>query len=385
MRWDDLELLRRIDELEQAGNIGPLAKGLDLLQDIGGPGIDWGREAAPFARELVLARDAGYLTWRENTGQFVHNPGPTKDPAYWLQQIWEIRLTLAGRDRARGRVIQRPLPDADEDDDRLITGLTLEEIARSIGDVYTGKQLPRYLRDCGVPEGYLGGADGQAKWEYVMSVLEQLHDGGSEARRVLREFVGGWLDGRHHDPPRAEVRQRITALLAQQGWHVRDGRLVIGERTHDAVGALTALGRDVRVAALHPEIRQVADRYIDSGRMEVAIFESFKAVINRVKAMTGLEADGGAGMLGQALSEDRPRLVLGDPSTPTGKDIQRGMRFLFMGAAAAIRNPDAHEQFKALEPEEGFEELAFASMLMRRLDSAVVTGSPVRQQGDLDE
>jgi uncharacterized protein (TIGR02391 family) len=72
------------------------------------------------------------------------------------------------------------------------------------------------------------------------------------------------------------------------------------------------------------------------------------------------------------LSDDNPRLVLGDLSTQTGKDIQRGMRFLFMGAATAIRNPDAHEQFKALQPEEGFEEVAFASMLMRRLDEAQV-------------
>jgi Protein of unknown function (Hypoth_ymh) len=78
--------------------------------------------------------------------------------------------------------------------------------------------------------------------------------------------------------------------------------------------------------------------------MEVAIFESFKAVVNRVKTMTGVEGDGGAGMLGQVLSDENPRLVLGDLFTQTGKDVQRGMRFLFMGAATAIRNPDAHER-----------------------------------------
>lgn len=372
MRWDDLELLRRIDELEQGGNVAPLSSGLNLLQDMGGQGVAWDREAPAFARELLLASVAGYLTWRENVGQFVHSPSPINDPSYWLQQIWELRLTLAGRDRARGRVIQRPLPDPDEDDDRLVTGMTLEEVARSIADVYTATQLPRYLHDSGVPAEYLGGASEQPKWEYVLSVLERLHDGGSGARRVLREFIGGWLDGRHHDPPRPDVRRRITALLAQQGWHVRDGRLVIGERSHDAAGNLTALGRDVRVAALHPEIRQVADRYIDSDRMEVAIFESFKAVINRVKAMTGLDGDGGSGLLGQVFSDEKPRLILGDPSTQTGKDVQRGMRFLFMGAAAAIRNPDAHEQFRILGPEESLEELALASMLMRRLDAAVI-------------
>ena len=34
-----------------------------------------------------------------------------------------------------------------EDDDRPITGMTLEEITRTIGDTYTGSQLPRYLRE----------------------------------------------------------------------------------------------------------------------------------------------------------------------------------------------------------------------------------------------
>jgi hypothetical protein len=93
--------------------------------------------------------------------------------------------------------------------------MTLEEVARSIADVYTGRQLPRYLEDSGVPARYLDWDEGQPKWEYVFSVLERLAEGGSAARRALREFIGGWLEGRHHDPPPPEIRQRITALLAQ--------------------------------------------------------------------------------------------------------------------------------------------------------------------------
>jgi hypothetical protein len=46
------------------------------------------------------------------------------------------------------------------------------------------------------------------------------------------------------------------------------------------------------------------------------------------------------------------------------------LHFLFRGAVQGIRNPEAHEQFKPLDEEEGLEELAFASMLMRRLDNA---------------
>ena len=374
MRWDDLALLNLIDDLEQTQQTGYLRNGLELLnraaQDAGVT-IDWNQDVTPFARELVLAATAGLLTWQAQSARSVGGADPFTNSHYWLQQIWDLRLTIAGRDRARGRVLQRPLPDPDEDDDRPITGMTLEEIARAIGDTYSAPQLPRYLRDSGIPEKYLPAAVPENKWSYVFAVLQTLHDGGSASRRELRQFIGGWLEGHFHTQPRPEVRRRITALLAQQGWHVKDGRLVIGERTHDAAGILTALGSDVRLAALHTDIRLCTERYIGSGHIEVAIFEAFKEVNNRVKAMTNLALDG-SGLMSRAFSDKDPVVELADLSTETGRNIQSGFRFLFMGATQGLRNPDAHEQFRPLDNEEGFEALAFASLLMRRLDEAKV-------------
>ena len=99
------------------------------------------------------------------------------------------------------------------------------------------------------------------------------------------------------------------------------------------------------------------------------IFEAFKAINNRVKAMTRLDFDG-AKLMSEAFKDSDPPLRLADLSSETGKNIQAGFRFMFMGAVRGIRNPDAHERFKALDAEEALETLAFASMLMRRLDSA---------------
>jgi hypothetical protein len=76
-----------------------------------------------------------------------------------------------------------------------------------------------------------------SKWEWVFAVFEALHDGGSAALRTLRHFVGGWLEGRYHTPPRPDVRQGIVGLLAAQGWHVVEGRLIVGE-----TGATQMLG-----------------------------------------------------------------------------------------------------------------------------------------------
>ena len=65
MRWDDLQLLRLIDECETSGQTGHLASGYSLMQlASGGQPIDWNQDPRIFARELLLASDAGYLEWK---------------------------------------------------------------------------------------------------------------------------------------------------------------------------------------------------------------------------------------------------------------------------------------------------------------------------------
>jgi uncharacterized protein (TIGR02391 family) len=114
---------------------------------------------------------------------------------------------------------------------------------------------------------------------------------------------------------------------------------------------------------------KVAQQLIKGGHLAAAVFEAVKAVNNRVKAMAGLPSDG-AGMMGVVFKNDLPLLMLADLSTQTGRDIQAGYRFLFMGSQQAIRNPSAHEQFGDLDDNEAFELLSLASHLMRKLDQA---------------
>jgi uncharacterized protein (TIGR02391 family) len=109
--------------------------------------------------------------------------------------------------------------------------------------------------------------------------------------------------------------------------------------------------------------------------MEVAIFEAMKAINMRVREMTGLELDG-SDLMAKAFSDKKPSILLANVATETGRNIQAGFRFLFMAAVRGIRNTDAHELFRPLGKAEAFEELAFASMLMRRLDEA--TGRELR-------
>lgn len=214
VHWDDLELLRLIDDIETSDQISDLSNGYQLMQRAAqGKTIDWNQDPTSFSRELLLIAGAGYLRWTDRAGGSSSRTDPLRNSQYWLQEIWELRLTPSGRDRARGRVIQRPLPKPDEDDERPIAGMTLERIARAIGDTYSGGQLRKYLLDSGIPDDYIPSEVTGSKWEYVLDVFDRLHDGGSAARRALRDFLGGWVEGRHHLAPDPEVRVHVVGDL----------------------------------------------------------------------------------------------------------------------------------------------------------------------------
>jgi hypothetical protein len=127
--WDDTEILRVIDE-SRRNNTGVAGSGMSLMQEIArrhdyqlDPYVDYGT----FVRELLLARDAGLMTYREIMwGEYGPDPN---DPNMYLQRIQDLDITIAGRDRAEGREFRQPPPDADEDDGRLISASTLEDVA----------------------------------------------------------------------------------------------------------------------------------------------------------------------------------------------------------------------------------------------------------------
>ncbi len=149
MHWDDLEILSGIDRLEQS-EPASLQNGLWLMEKIAGGQVPEHQLHVAFVHELILAAQAGYLAFEDSQAGW-QPVDPQNQPHLWLQRIRGIQLTLAGRDRARGRMIVGEPPDPNEDDGRQIAFTTLEEIGRSIADAYTGSQIPVFFADSGIP------------------------------------------------------------------------------------------------------------------------------------------------------------------------------------------------------------------------------------------
>jgi len=371
--WDDIEILRVIDE-SRSNNTGIAAGGMNLMQEIArrhewqlDPYVDYGA----FVRELMLARDAELITYKEI---WWGNLGPDPaDPNMYLQRIQDLDITIAGRDRALGREFRQPPPDPDEDDGRIIRSSTLEDVARVIGDAYTGTQLERFLEESGIPREWIPPFEG-TKWVYVHEVLVALAEGGTAQRRAVRVFVGAWLDNRLHSGPDAQTRDRLARDFARQGWFVREGRLVAGDPVFPTPQAAAAVARPARLDALHPSIVEVSRQLFEDGHRDGAILQAFTAVHNRVREMSGRRDLDGVDLMAQVLKPDAPILRLADLDDRTGQNIQMGYHRIFMGVMAALRNPNAHELFDHMDEDEALEQLGLASLLMRRLDEAVVEG-----------
>jgi uncharacterized protein (TIGR02391 family) len=119
---------------------------------------------------------------------------------------------------------------------------------------------------------------------------------------------------------------------------------------------------------LHSAVQKAAAELYAGGHYATAIEAATKALEVAVREQSGLPA--GGNLMGRAFADDGP-LDVHHHEGVTGKDEQTGFRFLYMGAATALRNPRHHE-FITDDPVSALEHLALISLLLRRLDTASI-------------
>jgi hypothetical protein len=347
--WDDIEMLRVLDECEQGVRSG-IFHGFDLMEAIAsqrGVAMTEG-DYHSFLRELFALRSGGLLTWELTlVPPHVRQLDP-HDANQYLRNIRDIALTVpTGRDRARGQIVRVPLPEPDEDDGRMIRALTLEEIADIIGAAYSPVQVMQLLVDSGVSiddfsfENVI--LEGPA---VVRHVLYELANGTSGRRREMRNFLGAWLGDRLHTGPSNDERERIERDLARQGWFVKDGRLVIGEpvRRTERTQASPSLPPD----QLHALVWCAASEQWSAGHRNDAVLEGAKAVNSMLQAKVSRRDVSEVNLVQEAFSGNdpspgRPRLRFPEiEDERTRESMTQGALSFGVGCFQAIRNPVGH-------------------------------------------
>jgi uncharacterized protein (TIGR02391 family) len=120
---------------------------------------------------------------------------------------------------------------------------------------------------------------------------------------------------------------------------------------------------------IHPGLPEKVKKLFDDGHYAEATFHAFKFIDKKVQQHSNIKESGFKLMMA-AFDEMKPAIKL----TPLGEvseiDEQKGFRFIFSGGVMAIRNPRGHEINNGDDPDACLDHLAFASLLLRRLEQA---------------
>ena len=118
---------------------------------------------------------------------------------------------------------------------------------------------------------------------------------------------------------------------------------------------------------LHPIVIETASRLYDDGHYRQAVLDTYIAVVQRVKEVSGRADLDNTALMQTVFSPKKPVVLLSDDP-----DEQMGYMWMFSGAVMGVRNPKAHRLDALSDPNHAFEWLAFASVLFRLLDGARV-------------
>lgn len=122
-------------------------------------------------------------------------------------------------------------------------------------------------------------------------------------------------------------------------------------------------------ALLHPIVYESAFHHYINGHYRDAVLNSIVAIFDLMRKRSGLDLDGAA-LATQALSLDKPLLILSELDSDSGRNDQKGFMQIFVGAYLGIRNPKAHSLNHDLDADKAAQYLVFASLLARRVDES---------------
>jgi len=145
-------------------------------------------------------------------------------------------------------------------------------------------------------------------------------------------------------------------------------KLLLIHKDHEKTGMDLLYERNI-----HPRIIEVSGQLFANGHYPQAIFEAFKEINTQVKAKSGLANKDGTDLMAHAFRFESPKLKLTPLQSESEKDEQKGFMYLFMGAMLGIRNPKAHDRIIQTDPVKTLEYIAFASLLLRRVEESEVS------------
>lgn len=251
---------------------------------------------------------------------------------------------------------------------------SVEQIARSVGDIYTGSVLTRVLASAGLMEHDPG--EGITKWRRVAQAVsdkQQIQRNGDAAIRLVKSAM---QPDRHFgiEIYANRCRDELNVILALSGLEVmEDGRV----RRVPTAATLSEAQRREKLLRSHLERRGAHSEVLKHCRPELlkadyyeAVFESIKGLGDRIRHLGKVDLDGRK-LVQQTMQGQVPTVAINDRITETQKNEQVGIALLAEGLFSAFRNPAAHEPRLTwvMREQDALDVLGVVSLIHRRLDA----------------
>ena len=251
----------------------------------------------------------------------------------------------------------------------------IEKLARLLGKCGTGSDITRVLNDRRMKD-----ESGEStKWKRLYWVFMNSQQQNWCVNYIL-DFIGSFLAparfvGRSDDFERH--REELNVILAFSGLEFgKDGgfRPCKVVRTLDeAESRLKTIRAKFKGRRIHPEVMKYCRTELLQDNYFHAVFEATKGLAQRIRDMSGIQADGAA-LIDRVFSIECPVLAINTLQTETEKSEHKGFAALLKGCFAAVRNPLAHEPKILWEGEDDAADyLSLISLLHRKLDDCVPT------------
>lgn len=250
-----------------------------------------------------------------------------------------------------------------------------ESLARVLGECGSGTDITRVLND----RDLVDNSGESTKWRRLYWIFLDSQRRYGCANKVV-DFIQSFLVPARFVGRREEFethRQELNTVLAFSGLEYgADGKMrqcKAANTLDEAEQRAKTIRAKFQGRRLHPEVLYYCRTELLQDNYFHAVFEATKGLAQRIRDMSGIDADGAA-LVDRVFSIERPVLAINTLRTETERTEHKGFAALLKGCFAAVRNPLAHEPKILWEGEDDAADyLSLISLLHRKLDDCVPT------------
>jgi uncharacterized protein (TIGR02391 family) len=251
----------------------------------------------------------------------------------------------------------------------------IEALARLLGGCGSGTDITRVLNDRGLVD-----ASGEStKWRRLYWIFLDSQRKHGCANQVI-DFIQSFLIPARFVERSEEFesrRRELNTILAfsglEYGSNGKFRRCEAAQTLDEAEKRSQTIRAKFQGRRIHPEVLKYCRTELLQDNYFHAVFEATKGLAQRIRDISGVDADGAA-LVDRVFSIERPVLAINTLRTETEKTEHKGFAALLKGCFAAVRNPLAHEPKILWEGEDDAADyLSLISLLHRKLDECVLT------------